>query len=680
MFFSGQDMDFRTLKKCITRLWKCLCVSCLVYYVSDTSIQYFSRQLVTRSKMNYKTDWNRVSICLNTTNLMREFNNLSNYILATNKSQLWNSTPDVKTLIRFSTLQGSPMKAIETREFLKQGSRCLSVVITMSRYIIDVKFDEPIDISVYVSEKSNLPYSVSPEVAFTQLETNKEVRQTRITKHEVTNQPPPYSTNCLDYKILGFVDRHHAIQQCIVERAIKFPYQFTLDSNLSKEVGTDFSIADPYCFDKFKRIACVEKNFLIMNRESVESEKNYITMKTIPLVAVNDLYPKFSFGLYFVQLMGLVNTWLGFAVISFAQLSRRTISKWIGNKPTDRVFIFSHRQRRHRSRQFIDRFLNGILILVCAVGCVWQMMDIGETYFGYKVIRSAYFNLPPEPLIPSLSLCANIVTVRNRHAFSNDSICHQQFYSQQHEHLCMREMMSYNFNELAYKYTKNIEEWLDSVQLNFPTSDTLKIQSTELSNLSITNELNTFIRLREKCYRFNLKELHDQTKMASSFAAREGYMRLFLSLTKPSQKYFSIYLDELGKYPRLYSASHKFLTDVKNIAICNAYTESLLPAPYETDCVDYDEFGYESQFDCIEKCVIKHQNQIKKSDMLTVTSNMVNASIGGQIMPRVLASCRMKCSKQDCRKKTYLIELLNQFTAKGSTTQLYLDYVKTVVV
>ena len=671
-------MDFRKFKMWVTRVWKLSCVLCLIYYIIDTSIQYFSRQLVTQSRMNYKPYLDRISICLNIDDLMREFN-ISNYSLAANSQQLWGITPDVKKLITFHARDGSPpIHAIETRQFLKQSSRCLSVIITINRYIFIIRSKTSIDISVYVSDNSHLPYTFSAEIAFTQLESKKEVRKPGYTKQEVKNQPPPYSTNCLDYKMLGFVDRHHAIQQCIVERAIKFPYQLTLGSNISKEVGTDFSVVDNYCFEMFKRVACVETNYLILNKDSAEGEKNYIQMNIIPIFFSNELYPKFSFELYFVYLMGLINTWLGFAVISFGKLSLKTITKLTRDKPTDRVYIFSEIQRLRRTRQIIDRLSNGILILLCTVGCVWQMMDICETYFGYKVVRSAYYNLAQEPLIPSLSVCANIVTVRNRYAFSNDSICRQRFHSRQQEDICMRQMMNYDFNELAYKYTKPIEKWLDVVEVNFPTSDTLKIHRAEFSNLFNTNELNTFIRLHEKCYRFNLKELHDQSKMASSFAAREGYMRLFLRLSNPSQHYFSVYLSELGKYPRLFSTPHKFLTDIRNIATCNAYTESLLPAPYETGCVDYQKLGYESKTDCIEKCVIQHQNQIKLPDMLTVTSDMVNATIGGNKTLEPLVKCHSKCSRRDCRAKTYLIGLANQFYPKGSKTQLYLNYVKAV--
>ena len=122
----------------------------------------------------------------------------------------------------------------------------------------------------------------------------------------------------------------------------------------------------------------------------------------------------------------------------------------------------------------------------------------------------------------------------------------------------------------------------------------------------------------------------------------------------------------------------------------DTYETTRLKKPFESRCIDYNEFGFESMGECYESCM--RERVIQEIDMLPVgviifpeenrTSKIVNIQdflsdnpvsddYGDEglchLHNRINRQCSEKCKELECRSRLFMPKLLNSMKTKQST-------------
>ena len=83
---------------------------------------------------------------------------------------------------------------------------------------------------------------------------------------------------------------------------------------------------------------------------------------------------------------------------------------------------------------------------------------------------------------------------------------------------------------------------------------------------------------------------------------------------------------------------------------------NLLPAPYQTNCLDYNKIGCKSRSDCIDKCNI--EMSLKQCDSLHLYTNMYTHNDKDKYH---LSKCIINLNKKICENKFKLPDCINEY-------------------
>ncbi|KAI1283080.1 hypothetical protein HDE_12848 [Halotydeus destructor] len=125
-----------------------------------------------------------------------------------------------------------------------------------------------------------------------------------------------------------------------------------------------------------------------------------------------------------------------------------------------------------------------------------------------------------------------------------------------------------------------------------------------------------FTRYHFKCYRFSVNDyrLHSYRHSDQSVMAKGLFYEIKLNKTYFEEvDYFDIEHTRNVWPPLSYSVPMTLDTDLysgkmktKFLSTFSSFNVQSLPAPYTTDCIDYDMLGkFSSKYDCIEKCKVE---------------------------------------------------------------------------
>src|SRR5687767_14837951 len=99
-------------------------------------------------------------------------------------------------------------------------------------------------------------------------------------------------------------------------------------------------------------------------------------------------------------------------------------------------------------------------------------------------------------------------------------------------------------------------------------------------------------------------------------------------------------------------------------------TSIKLPYPFATNCLDYSALNYNSQDECIEKCILSKQSDSYSESMLVIAGSKKEI-IPGYPSKVLLDQCTKMCSKPDCKSTE-----IEDITLKESKTPGILEFKK----
>lgn len=112
------------------------------------------------------------------------------------------------------------------------------------------------------------------------------------------------------------------------------------------------------------------------------------------------------------------------------------------------------------------------------------------------------------------------------------------------------------------------------------------------------------------------------------------------------------------------------------ISSFSVYQSKLMPAPFVSDCFDYEDIGIADQAECYDSCT--ENKSLQLFDRKIHTQRLFASGAGIRTIDRdqeehkwatverLRSECRVKCSKQDCEKDTYTT--VERTSVSGSTS------------
>ncbi len=297
-----------------------------------------------------------------------------------------------------------------------------------------------------------------------------------------------------------------------------------------------------------------------------------------------------------------------------------------------------------------------IIRLLCLFGCLFQLYHTCEVYFNYPITVNLDIIKANHYEMPALSLCREIKRMKS----------------------LSKLWQKYKTNEFPVNYTFLSPFLLDEITLK--ASD-LEINYTVYENKIGKQEVNssgvvTHINRGFKCFTLFSKSMNEtntvfnQTDYSSTII---NFELKFNTSDNPIVDYFRLMI-----HP-----SHQIVSSPyrrKNIQISQNLLKDItfkrvlihsLPAPYETNCINYSQIGFRSKIDCINQCLI---SVAKKRCNRWPAEIFAPKTVNHSFLPKFLINeclekisekyCNHKCQYNDCIEEILTVEELNSFDEK----------------
>ena len=375
---------------------------------------------------------------------------------------------------------------------------------------------------------------------------------------------------------------------------------------------------------------------------------------------------------------------------------------------------FIHSSTREASMKIPKlRIFQVIWFFFCTLGNIYQVEQISQNYFSYKISTSVMVNFPAKYIMPKLSMCIplwNMIDWKSMEpVLFNQSFGDLKASNLWHrkEFDVLRKTDQHNFSRsfnrlknsgfkmiVSHFFTVNrtnsdIMEILMKPQEIFGSCRLIDPKRYQFMSNHIYNctnccgyhfNIQMFQKEQSICYAFKSKHLSDYRfdYLSSKRAIGTSGIQFHAAISREVTKGISsarFYLTESSEYPRYGYTSYHFAIDMKKFYKMTYYwyKNQLLPVPYETGCIEYKSLGYTSRGDCFEKCFKKKSlerfNRIlpgividsndNQSTSITPFEYGTNLSFSVSSM-EIQKTCSLKCHQPDCMEDIFIPLVLGQ--------------------
>lgn len=307
---------------------------------------------------------------------------------------------------------------------------------------------------------------------------------------------------------------------------------------------------------------------------------------------------------------------------------------------------------------------------LCLSGCLYQIKSVTDAYFSYLMTTKVKIELPSELRPPALNICFRYSDVFNKTRFLEESDNYKE-----DKRVLEEPLGNFVTIEDIFKYTPENNKGLfarciyrTGGSYNFHEEDGEKCHSF----FNVTN----FYMQEYICYRiilslnFTLPYIYTVPAFALTYPNLLYSVSFFKETFGPTE-YLKVILNDITGYP-FRSASFapvikRFNENETNDARYNYFTASyftvkniLLPAPFATNCVNYNEKGIFDKEDCIKQCLIQLcTDKLDRYPYSILEQNKANYKIIGEhdlefnltvkkLYYRFERKCNNLCKSIDC--------------------------------
>lgn len=333
-------------------------------------------------------------------------------------------------------------------------------------------------------------------------------------------------------------------------------------------------------------------------------------------------------------------------------------------------------------------FASGVFVISCTIGLIYQTVSMSQLYFDYKTTTSIEIAVPDEINPLATSLCLNYIDILDYKRLNNMTGRRWSFLSQMTtkqnyaDNLTVAEI--FNFTP---EPTSILSRAMFRTKASFNITTAVGDETNKYFNCS------KYLYLDYMCYKFSQKNV---TKHPFSFFA-----------ATPSTA-GSIYALELKEGTTSRSDTIKLLNHEEDLlpfrsmratpiiirkydhrtrkAEYNTFVYNmirmdsrLLPPPYKTECMDYNQTGYESEEHCVQDCV---KRRILKKYNKIPFSIIIQEPLDKQIVSYKDVSDRQKaayiletdrvCKDVICKRKAcwFSVTITDSMPSKGQNFSL----------
>ena len=262
----------------------------------------------------------------------------------------------------------------------------------------------------------------------------------------------------------------------------------------------------------------------------------------------------------------------------------------------------------------INNIIRYTFKLFCFIGCILHMHSISESYLKFETITEVKYENEAIFSLPGITICfSKSYAIRNETMLNIETNTSQKFNVEKTLNY-LNEMSINDQMQALYSPQEILKElcWVKKpIGLNFSED---YIECNRITNYRYG------ISFYDYCFAI-FSQLNGETddKYLIDYDVNIlGPSPNTLCIILPT-KSDSFYLHLHNRKIRIRNVrdfGFKFLFRNKNLKkIAISYTKTMInrmPKPFNTACIEYSVYGYESRFDCISKCKIN--NYIAKSN------------------------------------------------------------------
>lgn len=296
--------------------------------------------------------------------------------------------------------------------------------------------------------------------------------------------------------------------------------------------------------------------------------------------------------------------------------------------------------------------LKTIFALACTFGCSYNAFQITSSYLAYDVIAESWFFSTDVITPPLINLCI----MKNYKDGSNRT-------------------KKFNTSREFFEGSLNFSAMTKKVVVTQRGHESLRIPENDIPRFEKHNVI-SYTAYEYSCYAINLtiyngtqlaytsayiKSLDDRSLIAFAINAtschREDFCQLMIS------NYRSVHT--LSIYARIKGGHHKFVEYIEQQLF-------LKPKPYATKCRDYQRQGFESQEDCIVKCLkakcLKEFGGV--TSRLNIFSHENYKFVNKIIRDDMQSDCETLCFEIACELDAFTVSVVTNAYGNGFNTYI----------
>lgn len=310
------------------------------------------------------------------------------------------------------------------------------------------------------------------------------------------------------------------------------------------------------------------------------------------------------------------------------------------------------------------QLLSLIFRLLALTGLVYNLWSISEIFFKFQITTEITIQIPNTYQPLDVHFCVRY----NDLIPLNYKVSKLKNFTRLNETDQIRIIQHLVSLHEVFALTPNESSLLQVVEFRQKGSYEI-LSCAELECLEYFNVAKFFF-MEYICYAVSLRQEKvsqsmDLIHLAVSPSFSGLSVRMVLKRTFNGAHFFKVALSKPGDYPYTELAyapqrfgEHNFYLGYKSLK------SKLLPAPYASNCFNYDTLGYKSQDDCFSKCVL--EETLDRTRKLPFATILDDQSYGEKIVSyidiqnkemsdvihRIHEFCMKRCHRRDCYKET----------------------------
>ena len=318
-------------------------------------------------------------------------------------------------------------------------------------------------------------------------------------------------------------------------------------------------------------------------------------------------------------------------------------------------------------QNFGTKTVSCLFILLCLLGCVFQVYKVSDLYFRYQATTEIDIEIPEIVSGKAISVCSRFVEHLDYERIARDSKSRSSWHYSNQVHWIRKYQHELTIKEI-FKYTPEVNTTLSRIIFRENQSYVHK----EYSGHEIYDhfEVRKYLYLEYICYKFASRKTIDISYSSLSVTpvfSGQVY-ELTFNTTLESAEMLKVVINSMRSHQYrsiqvipVLRRNYNIKTKTAQYNVFSSFVTTFdvfnLPPPYETNCFNYKDIGFQIDTHCIQECVkkkvVKRFNKIPFSAIIDKPIDMKMISytdISDARTSKILFDIENECSNEICNR------------------------------